>query len=487
MSTIQQIRTGLEADLAQLDSQIESDRNAIQAMLNSATARGANALSMAEDAKADAIFKSIERGRAARARKAQALSDAIAVENEENESERRLLTVHNTRATAPRNDGKPAYDAVARIGSEPRVYSRDNDPEVKGTPFITDLISSFRGDANASERIARHAREYEVDNQGRKTRAAGDVTTGAFPNLVIPQYLVSEYAAKPASARPFADICRHVDLPPEGMTVSLAKGNTTSTAALQTSELVAAGGGNFDADPLNLTVQTAEAWQLVSRQSIERGKVTESLVVNDMLDQMHGLIDSTLITQTTTGLYDSGTRITYDDASPTVTALYPFILQGASKISQALLNRGKPTHVLMHPRRWYWMQSLLSSTWPLVTQPGIPAQNFATNTGNGYADGVAGVLPSGLEVILDSNVQTAALAGAQTGGSQDVIYVVPQNECVLLESPQREVFIRAEAPAASQLAVLLVCYEYFSFTFARYGATAFQRINGTGTVPPPGF
>jgi hypothetical protein len=34
---------------------------------------------------------------------------------------------------------------------------------------------------------------------------------------------------------------------------------------------------------------------------------------------------------------------------------------------------------------------------------------------------------------------------------------------------------------------MLVAYEYFAYTFSRYAATAMQRINGTGTVPPTGF
>ena len=38
MSTIQEVRSGIERDLAQLDAQIESDRNEIQAMLDTATA-----------------------------------------------------------------------------------------------------------------------------------------------------------------------------------------------------------------------------------------------------------------------------------------------------------------------------------------------------------------------------------------------------------------------------------------------------------------
>ena len=271
------------------------------------------------------------------------------------------------------------------------------------------------------------------------------------------------------------------------MTVELATANTTSTAALQTSELVAAGGGNYDANPLQLTVQTSEAWQLVSRQAIERGRVTENVVLGDMLDQMNALLDKTLITQTTTGLFDSGTRIVYDSASPTVAELYPYILQCASKVSQALLNRGKPSHVIMHPRRWFWLQSLFGSTWPLFTQPGVVSQTAGTNTANAYSHGLAGRLPCGLDVVTDNNVPTACLTTAQTGGTQDVIFVVPENECILFEPPNREVSIRAEAPAANQLGVMLVTYEYFTFTFARYGATAFQRVNGTGTVPPAGF
>ena len=158
-------------------------------------------------------------------------------------------------------DGKPAYDEVMRVGSEPRTYSRNTDPEGNGTAFLTDVIGAFRGNSQSTERLARHAREYEVDNKGRKTRAAGDVTTGALPNLVIPSYL---YGPLRGQAERCATVRGHLSAgiaTPEGMKVELAKGNTSATAALQTSELVAAGGGNYDADPLELSVQTSEAWR----------------------------------------------------------------------------------------------------------------------------------------------------------------------------------------------------------------------------------
>ena len=472
-----------ERDAENARSRENLARQQLEEILAAAKAAGRSHLLKSEDDQCEDLFAKAEKAKADLRTAETALAQAKAIQADDAEYVRQsqISIPAQTRSTSR------AYDQVARIGSEPRTYSRDSDPEGKGTAFLTDVVAAYRGSPQANERLSRHAREYEVDNKGRKTRAAGDVNTGALPNLIVPQYLVSEYAAKPSNARPFADICRHVDLPQEGLKVEIAKGNTTSTAALQTSELVAAGGGNFDVDPLELSVQTAEAWQLVSRQAIDRGRVTEAVVMADMLDQVAALVDSTLITQTTTGLYDSGTRITYDSASPTVAELYPIVLQGASKVSQALLNRGKPTHVVMHPRRWYWLQSLMGSTWPMVTQPGVATQAFGTNYGNGYADGLAGRLPCGLDVVIDNNVQTAALAGAQTGGTQDVVYVVPQHECVLLESPNRETFIRAEAPAASQLGVMLVVYSYFTYTFQRYATTAFQRINGTGTVPPTGF
>jgi hypothetical protein len=453
---------------------IERDKREIQSILDRAKREGRLNLDRTESERTDVLFDRVKASKESLKR-----AEAIEAEDAEYDAHKHERFPNPALSGTRRSDGS----SVMKIGSEPRTYSRDKDPEGKGTSFLNDVIASYRGNPTANERLARHQRETEVDNPGRKERAAGDVTTGAFPNLVIPQYLVSEYAAKPTAARPFADICRHVDLPAEGMKVELAKGNTTSTAALQTSELVAAGGGNFDADPLELSVQTAEAWQLVSRQSVERGRVTEQVVLNDMLDQMNTLIDSTLITQATTGLYDSGTRITYDSASPTMAELYPYILQGASKISQSLLNKGTPSHVLMHPRRWYWLQSLVASTWPQVTQPGLDPQAMGLNTGNAYNNGVAGVLPCGLKVVVDANVQTAALAGAQTGGTQDILYVVADHECVLLEPPTREVYIRAEAPAANQVAVMLVVYEYFAYTFQRYATTAFQRVNGTTGSP----
>lgn len=479
---IYEIVAGIEVELQSAKLREKAARDEAEKILDNASSEGRTNLTAEEDQRCETLISDVELAKAQQLKIGEKLARARKIQAEEDEI---TASQHETHKVG-RSTSKPAYDQVLRVGSEAHTYSRDKDPELKGAQFLTDVAAAFRGNAESSARLARHMHEYEVDNPRYQTRGAGDTTSANFPSLIVPAYITSEYAAKPATARPFADLCRHADLPANGLKVELSKGNTSTTAALQTSELVAVSPGNFDADPLELSVQTAENWALVSRQSLERGAITEQIVMNDLLDGMHSLIDSTLLSQGTTGLFDVATRI---DASGTANdwpTLYPLILQAASKVSQVLLNRGKPTHVVVHPRRWYHAESVLGTSWPLINQ-GMPGNAMGTATANGYNQGLAGRLPSGLDVLMDANVQTQCLAAAQTGGTQDVMYVVSAPNCVLFEASNREVHIRAEAPAANQLGVLLVVYEYFAYTFQQFPSGAAYKINGVATVPPSGF
>ena len=294
---LDELISSIEETIETAQTREDTAKREIDAILDGARRDQRANLSQHETARTDALFADIDQAKAGRRRSEARLSRAREVEADE------------ARIDAMSRDSRPtAADARLReagngtasfsVTSEPHTYARETD--AKGAHFLADVVNAYRGEPTAIERLARHQREYQVDNP-RMERAAGDVTTGSLPNPVVPSYLVSEYAAKPSAARPFADICRHVDLPAEGLKVEMAKGNTSATAALQTSELVAAGGGNFDADPLELSVQTAEAWQLISRQAIERGRVSEQIVLDDMLTQVGSLVDSTLITQATHG------------------------------------------------------------------------------------------------------------------------------------------------------------------------------------------
>src|SRR5204862_318409 len=107
----------------------------------------------------------------------------------------------------------PPYEGVARVGAEARTYRADEDPN--GAHFLRDVGLAFFRDPGASDRLARHQREEEVERSGQQVaRAAG---TGAFAGLVVPQYLTDLYAPLARSGRPYADACNHHDLPSDGM------------------------------------------------------------------------------------------------------------------------------------------------------------------------------------------------------------------------------------------------------------------------------
>lgn len=354
-----------------------------------------------------------------------------------------------------------------------------------GADFERDVASAFFGDYEAQARLARHMAEERIERakyfgNGTEERAAG---TGAFAGLTVPQYLTDMYAPAVAAMRPFADACNKHVLPEAGMVVNLSRITTATSVALQASENTAVSETNIDDTLLTLNVQTNAGQQTLSRQAIERGTGVEAVVLDDLFRRYHTNLDSTLLNQATTGLAAASTVIAYTSAAPKVVEYYPIAVSALAAVEAAMLDQASGQNIaVMHSRRWYWLQNGLSSTWPLISQPGVVAQMLGENYNVAYGKGVRGILPNGTPVIVDNNVTTTGLAGAITGGTQDHTYVLDKNEAHLWEDPAAPVFIRAEQPAAASLGVLFVLYGYFAYTFQRYNES--QLISGTGTVTP---
>jgi hypothetical protein len=370
----------------------------------------------------------------------------------------------------------PAYDAVGRVGAEKRTYNPDVDK--RGTGFAADVVASLVGDFDARERISRHTQEERVE-RGVDQFDVRAVGTGAFTGIVVPQYLVDQFAGLPRADRPLADAMRMHDLPDVGMTVNIGKLTTGTSAAEQTSENSAVSETNADDTLLSPAVLTSAGSQTVSRQASERGVGVEDTIIEDLISAQRANLDSIILNKAAVGLTNVATSIAYTDGTPTAAELYPKLLAGPAAVEASMLN-AHPGDVIavMHSRRWYWLQSQLTSTWPLFGQPGAGVQNAGQNYAERYGNGFRGILPSGTPVIVDNNIATNLGAGT----NEDEIYFVSQTESHLWEDPNAPVLIRAEQTNAKTLGIDLVVYAYFAYLFTRVSHA--QKIAGTGLVTP---
>jgi hypothetical protein len=228
---------------------------------------------------------------------------------------------------------------------------------------------------------------------------------------------------------------------------------------------------------LTVDVLTAAGQQTASLQAIDRGTGIESTILGDLLGSVNTLVDSTIITQATTGLNavtDAGLDVAYTDASPTAAELWPKLFDAIQQVQTNYF--GGASHLVMHPRRFWWIASNVGTSFPFVNLMGAGPQSGGSVTTTGYGNGPSGYL-AGLPVIVDANIATNLGAGT----NEDAIYIVSADECHLWEDDA--VVIRAEQTAAASLGVLFVAYKYFAYTVSRY-TSANARVNGTGLVTP---
>lgn len=469
MTTIDELIARIEVENDAATKTAERCKAEVLHILDTASAEGRSNLTDEEDQRVADLNKTRDQAKIDLQGIAKKLDEAKRVKADE------LNNDAQARKTNPTGHLKPAYDQVARIGTEERTYRRDQDRT--GGQFIRDVCRRHLfGDMEAEQRLSRHMAEERVERSQYLTRAVG---TGAFTGLVVPQYLTDMYAPATAALRPFADICNKHALPPDGMTVNISQITTATSVALQATQNTAVSETNVDDTLLTENVQTAAGQQTISRQAIERGTGIEDVVLDDLYRRYATTLDSTLLNQATTGLTNVTNANTYTDATPTAAELWPKLLGANAAAEAAFLAQAVPSHAVMHSRRWHWLSSQVGTSWPFMSQPGIATQAGGTNFATGYDMGVRGMLPNGNKVVVDNNIATNLGAGT----NEDEIYIVAADECHLWEDPSAPVFIRAEQAAAASLGVLLVLYGYFAYSFRRY-SSAQQKISGTGLVTP---
>ena len=360
-------------------------------------------------------------------------------------------------------------EAVVEV-DEPDMYRKGGDHS-----FIADAWSSRQGDYKAQERLNKH-QDFE----------ARDVGTGAFTGLVVPQYLIDEYAPIARAGSAFYNAVPKKDLPAYGNKIEISRITTGSAAAEQASENSAVQETNMDDTLLTVNVDTIAGQQDVSRQALERGGQPgfsmENIIFQDLVAAYFGKLDELMINGSGYSGQPLGIRnvsglntVTYTDGTPTVGEAFPKLADAVQKVNA---NRFAPAQaIIMHPRRWgFFTAGVDGNSRPLV----LPAGNNPDNAmGVGDAAAYGNVVGNllGLPVITDANITTTDGGG----NDQDQIYVVKADDHILFEDNLFQ--LKFEETNAGSLTTKMVVYGYVAFASGRY-PTGITKIQGTGLITP---
>jgi HK97 family phage major capsid protein len=377
-------------------------------------------------------------------------------------------------ASVPQARTLPVGDGV--ISREKRTYSPD--AERDGVSFLRDLMGSVDRNLGAMQRLQRHEQEERVERGNLLQR---DVGTAQFVGLTVPQYLTELVAPKVAAGRPLADNCRKLALPDSGNTVNISRITTGSSASEQATETAGVSETDMDDTLLTVNVRTIAGQQDVSRQAVERSVGVDTVVVEDLIKRYHTELDRQAINSDGTsgthlGILSTSSikAVTYTDTTGTPSEAWGPLWDLQQQIQSSVFSPA--THFVMHPRRWAFFCSGISTNQTLVQSAGTPVQIMGVESTKQYGSGVVGML-AGLPVIVDANIPT------NISSTTDPILAVTADELFLWEQPGSPLFIRAEEVGAANRMVKFVVYGYSAFTAGRY-PEAHGKITGSGLGAP---
>ena len=460
--------------------EIATAKAAMTRILADASAEKRERLTVIESKRSDELTATIERVNAK-------LAEARAIELDDAEYARQ------SQERIPARPESAGHEYRMTIGSEAGTYGLHNDPRATGEMFLGDLAkATILGDQRAQERLARYQHEVEVNraSNGKKyqLRTDGYSDSTDFVGMVVPQYLVAATQELPGNGRPFLDYAvNNQVLSESGMALEIPRVVTGVNSGLMATELTPAPvtAGNFTVAKDEALVQYAESWQITSIPAIDRGQLTETVLLNEMILEVGSRIELTCLTQATNGMHTIAHRVEYDDGAPTALAMLQKINKAAANVNAAVKNRGRADTVLMAPRRWdnFFIGDFVD-VWPLIGDQAQGSNNMAAgnSTGQGYNAGAVGRLPNGLSVYTSHNVPVLGLDGDDPadGGDEDIVYVYSRAQFKVFEPANREILIRAQAPTANMLGIMYVVYEPFAY----YGQGidgAMAKVDGTGT------
>jgi len=358
----------------------------------------------------------------------------------------------------------------ANVRAEERTYHQGNSRE---RSFIADAWNARNGyDRAAQERIERHMAEVRVEQR--------DITSSTLNGLVPPLYLLDFAAELARASRPLANLVPSFPLPANGMTAYITRVTTGPSANTQT-ENGAVSETDMVTTDVSIPIVTITGQQDISRQAVERGQVTDSLVFRDLVEAYNARLDLQIIngsgangqhkgflTVTGTGVQTYSTTV--------ITTLMSKIVGSMNDVAS---DRFQPsTLVVMHPRRWHQLLAASDSTGRPFVLPTTMFPDSPMAIGGTGAIGIVGTIAGGLPVCVDGNMPT----NLGTSTNEDRIIVTRIQDAVLWEEGAPRLFTFDQAvnsPATIRLAV----FGYSAFTAERF-PKATSIVVGTGLVAP---
>lgn len=388
-----------------------------------------------------------------------------------------LVEIEARKAEAAEVRREVGATPTVTVKSEERTYRKD---QGGSDAFLSDAYSAHfrRGDyRGAEERLERSQRENAAELRS---------TTGAFGGLVVPQYLVSDFAPIAVSGRPFINAIRHEPLPADGMTMNIPRGSTATQILNQTNQGDTVANVTYAVSDVVVNINTYAGQNVFSRQAFERGYGIGSVVLSDLYQQYATKTNVDALggagtSGTHKGVFSittGSTALTSTSISLTTTGATSAQAVAAQKLIKAigLVNerRYMPADlIVMHPRRWAWLiGGIDTQNRPLVDVAGAALNTWAE--GHAAAYGVVGSF-AGVPVITDGGISTAA--GVST--DQDTILVTRRDDNIFWEAAGAPIGITFEEVLGDKLQVRVVAFGYSAYTGERY-PTAHVTVTGTG-------
>jgi HK97 family phage major capsid protein len=356
------------------------------------------------------------------------------------------------------NGGDPAgRPTMSTYSNVYRKFGRDS--------YVSDLVNHqlMRDDTGqCRRRLEAHAEEVQRNNYQQAEHRDLSRADGQGGYFSPPAWLVDEWIELARPGRAFANILSAHPLPPGVDVINVPKITSGSQTAIQVADNTQVQETDLEDSFVSSPVRTIAGQQSVSLQLIDQSPVNVDDVILQDLTAAHSVnLDTQCLYGTGSAGQLQGVNYTAGIGTlvvggQTISDLYNALANG---INQILTTRYRPpTHIVMHPRRWAYLLTLLDDqSRPLF----VPTTNNPFNAAGVQtaveSEGIVGTV-LGLPVVVDANIATTEGTEYSSYGDEDQILIVRAPDIVLYSSGVRARVL--PEPLAQTLTVLVQLYSY---------------------------